>query len=127
MDPKKFEYYFNLLYSVYSFPNIILPLFAGVTVIKFGLRPMYISISIIILLGQLLYSLGCQIVSFELMLFGRFVYGIGGESLNIAYNAMLVKWFFRTDVALPITINLSFNRLFSFADFNISPYLAKVY
>ncbi len=50
--------YFGLLYSVYSFPNVILPFLGGFFVDFFGVRIMLIIFSSFILGGQALFALG---------------------------------------------------------------------
>ncbi len=43
--------------------------------------------------GQLIYTLGLSSQSFYLCLMGRGVFGLGGESLNVAALAMIAMWF----------------------------------
>ena len=76
----RFEYCFNLLYSLYSLPNIIIPLLGGILTDKFGTRPMIIILTILIFLSSLVFAIGFQIRSLNLMLLGRVIFGIGGES-----------------------------------------------
>lgn len=52
MSEHDFNFYFNLLYSVYSFPNIILPFLGGYFVAKLGARWMNVLFCCFILLGQ---------------------------------------------------------------------------
>ena len=47
------ETQFNLLYSVYSLPNIIVPFFGGYLLDKFGSRKLILILSAILFLGQL--------------------------------------------------------------------------
>ena len=47
------ETQFNLLYSVYSLPNIIVPFLGGYLLDKFGSRKLILILSAIIFLGQL--------------------------------------------------------------------------
>jgi len=44
-------------------------------------------------LGQVIFSLGGFFFNFPLMQVGRFVFGIGGESLAVAQNTYAVSWF----------------------------------
>jgi len=36
---------------------------------------------------------GMKMRSLELMIAGRFIFGIGGESINITINLMIINWF----------------------------------
>lgn len=58
----------NMLYTLYSIPNILLPFFGGVFVDRFGARVMLLAFSGTILLGQIIFAIGCTISSFDLML-----------------------------------------------------------
>lgn len=75
---------FNMLYSIYSFPNIILPFFGGMLIDKMGVRFSILVFSTIITLGQSIVVIGGYSYSFGTMLAGRCVFGIGSESLNAA-------------------------------------------
>ena len=122
---KSFEYYFNLLYSIYSFPNIFLPFFAGVLVTIFGNRIMYLFFGICIMFGHFITCLGCQYRSMTMMLIGRIVFGIGGESINVCQSAMIVKWFYQSSIALPLGLGITISRLGSVLNDCISPLIAK--
>lgn len=74
---------FNLLYSVYSFPNIILPLFGGYLVDYVGIRISIILFSSLLTIGQAIFAIGCDASSFPIAIIGRFVFGLGGESLCV--------------------------------------------
>jgi MFS family permease len=83
----------NMLYAIYSAPNILLPFFGGYFTDKYGARVVNIVCSSFILAGQVLVAMGAQAESFYLMLFGRFVFGLGGESLCVSQSAMVQQWF----------------------------------
>lgn len=53
-------------------------------------------------------------------LFGRAVFGLGGESLSVASSALLAIWFKNREMALAMGINLTVSRLGSVANNNIS-------
>lgn len=44
-------------------------------------------------LGQVIFAGGALFGSFTIMQIGRFVFGIGGESLAVAQNTYAVTWF----------------------------------
>lgn len=45
------QFKFNLLYTVYSLPNIILPFFGGVLIDKLGPRTAIVLFSVLIMIG----------------------------------------------------------------------------
>jgi hypothetical protein len=65
-----FEYLFNLLYSVYSLPNVVLPLVGGIMIYKYGYRIMFLVFGFCVLFGQLIFAIGCSTKSISLMLVG---------------------------------------------------------
>jgi len=88
---------------------------------KFGIRTMYMVFGIFILLGQFIFSFGCQKYSMNTMLIGRIIFGLGGECINICQNAMIVKWFFKSEIALPLGLTISVSRLGSVMNDVASP------
>ena len=98
--PKNFEFFFSLLYSVYSVPNLVLPFFGGYFVDRFGVRICLSWFVFLILLGQVIFTLGLCFKSWGLMFWGRILYGLGGESLGVANSAILSSWFKGTYVKI---------------------------
>ena len=121
-----FEYYFNLLYSVYSIPNIVLPLVGGLLVDKVGLYFSLNLFSAFILAGQAVFAAGCSIGSLQVMLLGRFLFGLGGESISVAQSALIERWFQQGELALALGLCLSVARLGSVVNNALSPYIAYV-
>ena len=66
---------YNLLFSLYSLPNIILPLFAGYLADRWGRRPMGIAYAIVVVVGQLFFAFGVSAKNFALCATGRLLYG----------------------------------------------------
>lgn len=121
-----FEYFYHLLYSVYSLPNIILPLIGGILIFKFGYRSMFLIFGFCVLLGQLIFSIGCSTNSIYLMILGRVVFGMGGESLNTTQSAIIIQWFAPNELGISLGISLSLSRLGSAMNDIISPRIATV-
>ena len=92
-NSNRFEILFSLLYSVYSVPNIFLPFLGGFFVDRFGVRICLLCFVFLILVGQGIFSYGLVYKSWGVMLFGRVIYGLGGESLGVANGALLSEWF----------------------------------
>lgn len=115
---------FNLLYSVYSFPNIILPLFGGILVDKIGARIAILLFSCLLILGQCVFAFGVSEASFTWMIIGRVIFGLGGESLSVAQSAIVAKWFRGRDLAFALGFNISVARLGSSINSVGSPAMA---
>ena len=92
----------------------------------FGVRTMYFVFGVFLMIGQFIFAFGGSINSISTMLLGRIIFGFGGESLNITQNAMICKWFLKSDIALPLGLTISISRLGSVLNDNISPRLATV-
>ncbi|EAR90770.2 MFS transporter (macronuclear) [Tetrahymena thermophila SB210] len=119
------EILYSFLYTIYSLPNVILPLFGGVLTDKIGYRKMTIVFVFFITLGQVIISMGMKFRSLELMIFGRFVFGIGGESVNICINTLIVNWFQGSELSFAQSINLSMIRVASILNTFLTPRIAE--
>jgi MFS family permease len=80
---KDFEFKFNLLFSLYSLPNMILPFIGGVAIDKVGNDKVILVASTLVLAGNLIQTFGCYTVQMSYLLVGRFIFGIGGEILQV--------------------------------------------
>ena len=88
-----YETNFNLLYTVYSIPNVILPLFGGTFVDRHG-APLCLTVfAATVCAGAILLSIGVANKSWEVMYLGRFVFGLGAESLCVAQSTIVSDWF----------------------------------
>ncbi|KAL7503420.1 hypothetical protein ACHAWX_000583 [Stephanocyclus meneghinianus] len=120
-----FETKFNLLYTAYSLPNTILPLFGGNTVDKYGAPKCQTIFAMTVFIGSSLLSIGVTSQSWNLMYLGRFVFGIGAESLGVAQSTVLSEWFEGKEAALAMGIALSVSRLGSIWNNLVSPKVAN--
>ena len=67
-----------------------------------------------------MFTMGGFTGSFALMESGRFVFGIGGESLAVAQNTYAAKWFSTGALNMVFGLQLSVARLGSTANFQVS-------
>ena len=116
-----FEYYYNLLYSIYSIINIFIPFFGGTLIKIFGNKNMFIVFGLVIVLGQFIVYLGCKYNSIYTMLFGRIIFGFGGENLNVSQMSCVVEWFYKSENSFPMGLTLTISRVGSFANDVLSP------
>ncbi|XP_045610044.2 lysosomal dipeptide transporter MFSD1 isoform X1 [Procambarus clarkii] len=111
---------FASLYSLYSWPNVVLCFVGGFLIDRvFGIRMGTIIFSTIVTLGQFIYAMGGIINQFWMMQVGRFVFGIGGESLAVAQNTYTVSWFKGKELNTVFGLLLSMARIGSTVNFLI--------
>ncbi|XP_025913550.1 major facilitator superfamily domain-containing protein 1 isoform X7 [Apteryx rowi] len=111
---------FMALYAWYSWPNVVLCFFGGFLIDRvFGIRLGTIIFSIFVCVGQVIFALGALFNAFWLMEAGRFVFGIGGESLAVAQNTYAVSWFKGKELNLVFGLQLSMARIGSTVNMNI--------
>ena len=121
MSEETFAYNFNMLYSVYSLPNVVLTIFFGGLITRWGLKSVYILLVACVFVGQVIVVAGVRMNSMTIMLLGRFIFGLGGESINVAGSTMLSTWFKGKEVAFALAFNLSVARAGSVLNDVISP------
>uniref|UniRef100_A0A8C5KYI1 Lysosomal dipeptide transporter MFSD1 n=1 Tax=Jaculus jaculus TaxID=51337 RepID=A0A8C5KYI1_JACJA len=103
---------FMLLYAWYSWPNVVLCFLGGFLIDRvFGIRWGTIIFSCFVCIGQVVFALGGIFNAFWLMELGRFVFGIGGESLAVAQNTYAVSWFKGKELNLVFGLQLSMARI----------------
>ena len=122
---EEFEVKFNLLYTVYSIPNIVIPLLLGsMLCARYGAAKCVVIFSVFVCLGQAVVSLGLAAASLRIMLLGRFIFGLGGENLAVAASTLLQDWFLGAELGFSMGISLSVSRLGSVINNIASPTLA---
>ena len=110
MSGEDFEVFFNLLYTVYSLPNVVLPFFAGYFVDKYGAAVVSVFLTVALLLGQVVVSLGVVTLSPTIMVLGRVIFGLGGEGLCVAQSTIIAHWFKDRELALAMGVGISVGR-----------------
>jgi MFS family permease len=99
---------YGLLFSYYSLPNLIMVLVGGILLDKIGIRKAGNLFTALCATGVLLTAAA---PSFPIMLLGRFIFGLGAESLLITKTKILSKWFKGKELALGFALALSIARL----------------
>ncbi len=112
---------YNLLYSVYSFPNILLPMFGGILIDRLGIRIGIIFFSSLLIIGQFFVMLGGIWTNYNLLILGRVIFGLGGESLGVTESALVAKWFGDKELAFAMGLNIAVSRLGSTVNTAITP------
>lgn len=122
----EFEFHLNLLYTIYSAPNIVLPFVVGRTLDRYGSRSFLIWLSLLMCLGQTVFSLGVTYRTWSWMLLGRLIFGLGGESLAVAQSRLVTEWFLGKELGIAIGFNLSIARIGTVFNNNASPRIASM-
>lgn len=111
----------SLLYTVYSIPNMVLPVFGGVFLDTIGMRAGLLLFTSILTLGQFVFMLGGYQHKYWLMLVGRVIFGLGGESMSVAQSSIVSIWFKGKELAFALGVNISVSRLGSVMNSNTIP------
>jgi MFS family permease len=112
MSDSTFERYFALMYSVYSLPNIVLPLAGGFLTDRLGYRLMNLIFGAFLILGHSIFALGVGNHSIATVLAGRVIYGFGGECIVVGLSSLLAEWFRgANEFAMVMGIKLALGRL----------------
>jgi len=122
---------YNLLYSVYSIPNLIFPFLSGLVIDSLGIRIAIIGLSLLVAVGQTILFSGAYYLNFHIMLLGRFILGMGAESLGVARSALLAKWFAHKELGFAMGVASSSlfigNSLNSFTATRIFTWIGELY
>lgn len=110
------------LYTIYSVAAIFSVFLGGVLTDRLGVGRASLIFSGLIVVGAVIVA-GAK--SIPVALVGRFVFGAGSESLVVAQNAILTKWFRGKELALSFGITLTIARLGTLFSFNVMELLSK--
>ncbi|KAJ3324432.1 hypothetical protein HDV06_006843 [Boothiomyces sp. JEL0866] len=124
-DYDTWQYELNLLYSVYSFPNMFLPFLGGQLIDRFDSRYVLLVLSSVICIGQTIFALGVTTRDFNLMLIGRTLFGIGGECVSVVQASITTTWFQGKELAFALGMNLCIGRLGSMLNSISSPRISS--
>jgi len=111
----------GLLNAIYSFPNIIMVLIGGILIDKIGTRRSVSIFSVLVMIGSIVTALKGNIY---IMAIGRFIFGVGAESMIVAITTIIARWFKGKELSFAFGLNLTVARLGSFMALN-SPSWAK--
>lgn len=73
---------FNLLYILYSLPNVVICIFGGALIDKFKARTILVLTIILLTAGQTVFTFGGFKNIFWIMLTGRIIFGVAAETLT---------------------------------------------
>jgi MFS family permease len=102
----------GMLNGVISIPNVALALINGVMIDRYGPASIALWAAAIGVLGAALTAIGTP---YDLMVIGRFIFGVSEGAIFIALVAGLAQWFSRSGIALATALYLSLARVGSYA------------
>jgi len=118
---------YTVLYGVYSFPNMFVPLIGGALIDWLGVNIAIFLFTMIVCAGQSLFMLGGYQQSYLLMVLGRILFGIGSESVVVCQSACISKWFKSKELAFAFMMGLLVSRVSSSLNAFITPLLYTTY
>ncbi|KAF9956976.1 hypothetical protein BGZ72_002299 [Mortierella alpina] len=122
MPYNDYQYLLSTLYSVYSLPNTVLPFFFGSLVDRFGPQTVLLGLSSCVCIGQTIFALGVQSRQVWMMLVGRAIFGIGGESCGVAQASITTMQFKGHELAFALGLNLCIARFGSVVNTLVTPW-----
>jgi MFS family permease len=102
----------GMLNGVISIPNVALALINGLMIDRYGPARVALWSAAIGVLGAVLTAIGTP---YDLMVIGRFIFGVSEGAIFIALIAGLAQWFSRSGIALAAALYLSLARVGSYA------------
>jgi MFS family permease len=105
------------LFSVYALPNAFMPLFSGALFTRVGVWRGVLAISGLITLGIAVVAAGIAAKSYGLLLLGRALYGLGGESIYVGIDVLVTGWFKEAELGLAYGLVQAGGQAGSFAAF----------
>ncbi|KAI3638619.1 hypothetical protein MIR68_003117 [Amoeboaphelidium protococcarum] len=144
---ENFQFRFNSLYSIYSLPNIVLPIYSGSLIGRFGFNQSLLILVSTVFVSAIVFAAGLQlkdqqVAGYIVMLVGRFLLGLGSETLAIVQSSLVAKHFMDDSgssddkgtvsvqsvnfisLSFAMAITISVGRLTSVLDYNILPPMA---
>lgn len=103
---------YNMLYSIYSYPNVIFPLLSGMIIDYVGVNNASLIFYSLILVGQSIWTLACLgNGSYTFMLIGRGLFGSGAEAFHTVRKIFMVDYFLGAEFSFASGFSLSFSRI----------------
>ena len=117
---------FTRLYAIYSLPNMVMPFFGGLFIDRVGASAGGLVFCALVVLGSVVVAFAPTVGSYNLMLVGRLIFGLGAESLSVSQNAFISKWFAHNgQLATGFAIAVTVSRLGTLFTFSAESYIAK--
>lgn len=106
--------HYDMFFSAYTWPDIIMSIMGTVVIDRFlGIRKGIVLFTVIVLIGQIIVSIGAYTNVFHIMLVGRLSIGCGmGTGLSVT-SSFLVTWFSGSEITFIFAISRCIHRLYA--------------
>ncbi|ORY43988.1 MFS general substrate transporter [Rhizoclosmatium globosum] len=115
LEYAEWQYILGQMYVWYSVPNVILPFFGGKVTDRFGCRHALLTYSLV--------NVGLFAKNVKVVLVGRFIFGIGGESVSVARAVLMAQCFDGKSLLFATAMNGFVSKIGSIANAALSPVL----
>lgn len=105
------ETQFQLLYTIFAFPNIFATFFLGFLIDMIGVRIGLVGFAIGVVVFQLVIAIGGYTYSYSTILIGRLLFGLSSCTLVTAQASMITFWFKGKELAFALGIAFTFPEL----------------
>ena len=125
---------YNQLYSIISLPNVFLPFLGSIMIFKIGINSSIFILNLLIIVGQSIFMVSGFMANedsndyspFYTALIGRFIFGLGGEILNVWQILVLCRYFKNKELSFSIGMYYSCT-WFAVSMWNyITPYISNL-
>ncbi|KAK3651064.1 hypothetical protein LTR22_012312 [Elasticomyces elasticus] len=116
------------MYTTFAAPNIVLPMCSGFAVQRYGERVVLLTAASCVVAGQTVFALAIHARSVWAIIFGRLLFGLGGEVMGVLANDIATAWFAwdsESHLTLALAIVLAIARFGGVVDFLVTPRLVE--
>lgn len=115
------------LYSITFYPAAISSIIGGLVCDKYGIARSRVYFYLISTIGQFIVTIGCLFRYYEIMLIGRFIYGITSEAYQVSCMALISKYFINAEIFVGWTCCVSIGRITTSIAYKLSPILMDLF
>jgi len=112
---------FNFLYTAFAIPNIIMPFFGGLLIDTLGVRKVGVIFSLLIIIGQGIVTFSAFTKSYLIMVIGRVIFGLGGDTLLVVQACLISKWFMSGKLSMAMALAMGVSTFGSSVNSILSP------
>eukprot|EP00188_Purpureofilum_apyrenoidigerum_P001822 Plantae.Rhodophyta-Purpureofilum_apyrenoidigerum.ctg20487.p1 GENE.Plantae.Rhodophyta-Purpureofilum_apyrenoidigerum.ctg20487~~Plantae.Rhodophyta-Purpureofilum_apyrenoidigerum.ctg20487.p1 ORF type:complete len:553 (-),score=63.79 Plantae.Rhodophyta-Purpureofilum_apyrenoidigerum.ctg20487:576-2234(-) len=124
-NPHMTSLQYNMLYSLYAWPNVVIVFVGGYFIDSAGPIASGGVLLGLVTVGQVISTLGAFVRSVSTIFAGRLIFASGAELLIVCQGAMIFKWFSGKEMAVAFGFSLTFARLGTIACFSFLPNLSE--
>lgn len=93
LSASQYRYLLSALYTAFSVPNMVLPLYSGFLVQRYGERWVLGTAVTSVVMGQAVFMVGILVRETSALILSRVIFGLGGEVVGVLASAVLTRHF----------------------------------